>query len=222
MKKILLFPLLLVTCFCLAQDAKEIIGKPITIGNLVVAQNDFPKLIKEDMYAIFVGMIVIGLAHWIMKSLGIRWGHDTGLSGRVKDSFGDIYKDKELVKDLANILNQEGDLDKLFDKIYKDDSPEWDDIEMVKSYKFQPDAKRIASKLVKTSSYKRFSNKHQFDKTDDIKMENIFYFIITQKNFKDTAKNYILNAVTNSSNLINKGRSPQSLKLSDLIPNFVG
>ena len=43
MKKLLLLPLLLVTCFCLAQDAKEIIGKPIIIGNLLVAQNDFLK-----------------------------------------------------------------------------------------------------------------------------------------------------------------------------------
>ena len=46
MKKLLLLPLLIVTFFCLAQDAKEIIGKPITIGNLVVAQNDFPKLMN--------------------------------------------------------------------------------------------------------------------------------------------------------------------------------
>lgn len=38
--------MLLVTYFCLAQDAKEIIGKPIKIGNLVVAQNDFPKLMN--------------------------------------------------------------------------------------------------------------------------------------------------------------------------------
>ena len=180
------------------------------------------KKLNEDMGAIFVGMLVIGLANWILRKLGIRWGHDTGLSKRVTNSFGDIYKDKELVKDLANILNQEGDLDKLFDKIYKNDSPEWDDIEMVKSYKFQPDAKRIASKLVNTSSYKRFSAKHKFDETDDEKMENIFYFIITQRDFKDTAKNYIIKAVTNSSNLINKGRSPRSLKLSDLIPSFTG
>ena len=46
MKKLSLLPLLIVTCFCLAQDAKEIIGKPIKIGNLVVAQNDFPKLMN--------------------------------------------------------------------------------------------------------------------------------------------------------------------------------
>jgi len=37
MKKLLL----LVTCLCFAQDAKEIIGKPIKISNLLVAQNDF-------------------------------------------------------------------------------------------------------------------------------------------------------------------------------------
>lgn len=42
MKKILLLPLLLVTCLSFAQDAKQIIGKPIKIGNLLVAQNDFP------------------------------------------------------------------------------------------------------------------------------------------------------------------------------------
>ena len=48
MKKLLLFPLLLVTCFCLAQDAKEIIGKPIKIGNLLVAQHDFPNQMKWE------------------------------------------------------------------------------------------------------------------------------------------------------------------------------
>lgn len=43
MKKLLVFPLLLITCFCLAQNATEIIGKPVKIGNLLVAQNDFPR-----------------------------------------------------------------------------------------------------------------------------------------------------------------------------------
>jgi hypothetical protein len=42
MKKLFFLPLLLITCFCLAQNAQEIIGKPIKIGNLLVAQNDFP------------------------------------------------------------------------------------------------------------------------------------------------------------------------------------
>jgi hypothetical protein len=43
MKKLFFLPLLLITCFCLAQNAKSIIGKPIQIGNLLVAQNDFPE-----------------------------------------------------------------------------------------------------------------------------------------------------------------------------------
>jgi hypothetical protein len=43
MKKLILLPFLLISSFCFAQDAKEIIGKPIKIGNLLVAQNDFPK-----------------------------------------------------------------------------------------------------------------------------------------------------------------------------------
>jgi hypothetical protein len=37
----LFLPLLLITCLSFAQDAKEIIGNPIKIGNLLVAQNSF-------------------------------------------------------------------------------------------------------------------------------------------------------------------------------------
>jgi hypothetical protein len=48
MKKLLFLPLVLVACFCLAQDAKEIIGKPIKIGNLFVAENDFPDAMNWD------------------------------------------------------------------------------------------------------------------------------------------------------------------------------
>jgi hypothetical protein len=46
MKKFLFLPLLLITCLCFAQDAKDIIGKPIKIGNLLVAQNDFPEAMQ--------------------------------------------------------------------------------------------------------------------------------------------------------------------------------
>jgi len=40
MKKLLLLLLLIVTCLSFAQDVKEIIGEPIKIGNLLVAEND--------------------------------------------------------------------------------------------------------------------------------------------------------------------------------------
>ena len=46
MKKLMFLPLVLIACLCLAQDAKKIIGKPIKIGNLLVAQNDFPVEMK--------------------------------------------------------------------------------------------------------------------------------------------------------------------------------
>ena len=48
MKKLLLLPLLMITFFCFAQDAKVIIGKPVKIGNLLVAQNDFPEAMNWD------------------------------------------------------------------------------------------------------------------------------------------------------------------------------
>jgi len=46
MKKFLLLPLLLVTCLSFAQNAKEIIGEPIKIGNLLVAEYDFPEAMQ--------------------------------------------------------------------------------------------------------------------------------------------------------------------------------
>jgi hypothetical protein len=48
MKKFLLLPLLMITCLCFAQDAKEIIGKPVKIGNLFVAENDFPEYMNFE------------------------------------------------------------------------------------------------------------------------------------------------------------------------------
>ena len=48
MKKLILIPLLLVTCFCFAQDAKQIIGKPVKIDNILVAQNDFSDEMKWE------------------------------------------------------------------------------------------------------------------------------------------------------------------------------
>jgi hypothetical protein len=48
MKKLLFLPLVLITCFCFAQDAEEIFGKPVKIGNLFVAQNDFPEQMGWD------------------------------------------------------------------------------------------------------------------------------------------------------------------------------
>ena len=43
MKKLLILPLLMIAIFCFAQDAEEIIGKPIKIGNILVAENDIPE-----------------------------------------------------------------------------------------------------------------------------------------------------------------------------------
>lgn len=43
MKKLLFLPLVLISCLCFAQDAKEIIGKPVKIDNILVAENDIPE-----------------------------------------------------------------------------------------------------------------------------------------------------------------------------------
>lgn len=46
MKKLLLFPLLLIAVLSFAQSSNKIIGTPFRIGSLEIAQYDFPK----DMY----------------------------------------------------------------------------------------------------------------------------------------------------------------------------
>lgn len=46
MKKLFFLSLVFITCFSFAQDAKEIIGKPVKIGNLLVAQNNFPEFMN--------------------------------------------------------------------------------------------------------------------------------------------------------------------------------
>jgi hypothetical protein len=53
MKKFLFLPLLLITFLSFSQEASEIIGKPVKIGNLIVAENDFSESMdcKESIKA---------------------------------------------------------------------------------------------------------------------------------------------------------------------------
>jgi len=50
MKKLLLLPLLMITSFCFAQytEAEKIIDKSVKIGNLIIAQIDFPEQMGWD------------------------------------------------------------------------------------------------------------------------------------------------------------------------------
>jgi hypothetical protein len=79
MKKLLLLPLLMITCLSFSQDAKEIIGKPVKIGNLLVAENDFP-----------IGMMWDD-ANKACRSLGKGWRLPT------KNEFNILYKNREKI-----------------------------------------------------------------------------------------------------------------------------
>ena len=49
MKKLLIIPMLFACYLCIGQtDSASIIGKSIRIGNLVVAQNDFPSMMNWE------------------------------------------------------------------------------------------------------------------------------------------------------------------------------
>jgi hypothetical protein len=84
MKKLLLFPLCLIACFCFAQNTKEIIGNPIKIGNMLVAQNDFPKELNWND------------ANKACKALGKGWRLPT------KTELNLLYENKEKIGGFSN------------------------------------------------------------------------------------------------------------------------
>lgn len=42
MKKLFFLPVLLIACLCFSQNSKQIVGKPVKIDKILVAENDFP------------------------------------------------------------------------------------------------------------------------------------------------------------------------------------
>ena len=195
-------------------------------------------LIKEDFFGLFATTAAIWLAGWALKKIGIELVQSkvsqAGLSNRVGDALGDIYKDKELVKDFVTILKKAGDIDSiakdaLSDLIkrrrfeYRPDGgnsnlvnrEDWvghihrniDEFEWTKT------AKDIANDVVKSKGYIKFSKKHKFNSKDDIVMKELFYFIVTRPDFAKTAKMYLYKAAEKSipSNV-------KAVNLKDLIP----
>jgi hypothetical protein len=86
MKKSLFLPMLLVTFFCIAQDVKNIIGKPTKIGNIEVAQYDFPNAMSLD--AALKGS----------KALGNGWRLPS------KDELNTLYQNKDKIGGFASLL----------------------------------------------------------------------------------------------------------------------
>lgn len=84
MKKLLFLPLVLISCLCFAQDAKEIIGKPIKIGKLLVAQYDIAYLNWAD-------------AKKACSSLGTGWRLPT------KNELNTMYLNKDSIGGFAYI-----------------------------------------------------------------------------------------------------------------------
>ena len=78
--------MLLVTFFCIAQDVKNIIGSPFKIGNIEVAQFDFPNAMTFDA------------AQKGSKTLGNSWRLPT------KDELNTLYKNKDKISGFASLL----------------------------------------------------------------------------------------------------------------------
>ena len=87
MKKFLVLSLLLIAIASFGQDAKEIIGKPIVIGNLLVAQHDFPEAMNWDD------------AKSSCKALGIGWRLPT------KTELNNLYNNR---RKLGKVSDLEG------------------------------------------------------------------------------------------------------------------
>jgi len=185
---------------------------------------------KQMLYeASFFGealpFIVIGLTAlvgWAFNKF-ITYGKNgtLGISEKVYDAAGDLYKDKEFVKDFVNILKKESNLSDIVSKsqtqYYKElqqykgdttrrsfeDAQDWQGFIKgnIKGEGFDLDAKRIARDVVKSSGYKKFSKKYKFTAEDDEDMFTIIYYIVTRPDFADTAEKYLYTAASNNRNV---------------------
>lgn len=185
---------------------------------------------KQMLYeASFFGealpFIVIGLTAavgWALNRMTLYGKTGTyGISKKVYDASYDLYKDKEFVKDFVNILKKESNLADIVAKSqteyyadaqpYKggkkrypqEDAQDWQGLIKgnIRGQGFEPDSKRIASDVIKSNGYKKFSKKYGFTKDDDKDMFTIIYYIVTRPDFADTAEKYLYTAASNNKNV---------------------
>jgi hypothetical protein len=106
---------------------------------------------------IFMGLLYLGSKIFNWKS---RWGNDIGLSKNVLRVLPDVFKDEALLDDFKIILNDEGNIYVLLEKVLKDVGDDWNseaswlELSWVdEKYDFQSDAIRISNKLVAKNSF---------------------------------------------------------------------
>ncbi len=145
---------------------------------------------------IFMGLLYIVLKIFNWKS---RWGSDIGLSKNVLRVLPDVFKDEALLNDFKIILNDEGNIYVLLEKILKDLGDDWKSeaswlqLSFIdEKYDFQSDAIRISNKLVAKNSFISFANRNSFNEVDCEMMRRIFYWLITQNKFKYFAMDLLL------------------------------
>jgi len=93
MKKFLFIPLLLITSFCFAQylepiASSSIIGKPVKIGNLLVAEFDFPKYLSWDDATIACSNLGKGWRLPTKNELNILYKNKTKIGGFLIGNIG--------------------------------------------------------------------------------------------------------------------------------------
>jgi hypothetical protein len=169
----------------------------------------------------FVAIGLIALVGWAITKFTAYGRTGTfGISEKVYDAVHDLYKDKEFVKDFVNILKKESNLSDIvansLTQYYKtqtykgvtsrgqlEDTQDWQGLIKgnIKGEGFDVDAKRIASEVVKSRGYKKFSKKYEFTKEEDEDMFTVIYYIVTRPDFANTAEKYLYTAASNNRNV---------------------
>lgn len=116
MKNTLIIPLLLITFWSFGQSSKEIIGKPIKIGNLYVAQYDFQEQMSWDD------------AKSACRSLGKGWRLPT------KSELNILYKNKYKIGGFVNSLYWSSSPAVDYDKWWQDFSTGWSYYSLLSNY----------------------------------------------------------------------------------------
>ena len=180
------------------------------------------QLLKED-FSILGTIAAVWLVKNVLELFFTRPKSTKDLpipNKNVFEALNQLWVDSKFKKDVVKIISDEGNFDDVTKQIKFDDpklfpnSPVWKKINSV-NFQANSVAKRIVTKIVQTSSYKRIASKYEFSKKDAEDSVKLLIFVITHPDFTKKAKKYLLQAT--SPNFVDKVLDNPNLSPWDLV-----
>lgn len=162
------------------------------------------KILKEDATGVFntimVSMVALPTVIYLISQ--IKKGAKKLMGIEDENRFDKLLKDKEFVKDLTKIIQDEGGIYEFLDKIVPlVANGDWDanNFWSYKSISFAQNVAgknipRIIKEILNTPSFKKFAQKEKLSKSDIEGFGNGWYFVLTNPNFRKRYAEMLKNA----------------------------